>query len=277
MNSIDRVREALKSVSGWNFAQAKFSSLPGGVTNRTWLAESGNDCCVVRLNATHAGIVDFDRECEFFAHTNAAKMNIAPAIIHFDDENGILVTEYLAGAVWNEKDLGVTTNFDTVAQLLRRVHDLPACGKSLDLNRSATQYERYLQKRDGLHAFAIRCVDVVRNLYTQHNHVCCHNDIVAANIIGHKEPKLIDWEYAGDNDPYFDLASLIGYHGLDSDSADRLLDAYTGGATSEHRERLSFQIQIYDAIQWLWLAVRHLDKPSRGQSAMLEKIQQRIR
>jgi thiamine kinase-like enzyme len=276
MNTIERVRDSLISVAGWDFAGAKFTELPGGVTNRTWLVESGTDACVVRLNSTHAGIVDFDRDSEQLAHTNAAEMNIAPAIIRYDQENGILITEYLPGSVWKDRDLRSADKIETVAGLLRRVHVLPPCGKTLDLVRFATQYVRHLKKRDGLHAFATQCVDIVETLSSQRDTACCHNDIVAANIIGYQAPKLIDWEYAGDNDPFYDLASLIGYHGLQAESAETLLNAYTGGATAEDREHLEIQVRIYDAIQWLWLAVRQLDKPSKDQFALLEEIQQRI-
>ncbi|MGI9203603.1 MAG: phosphotransferase [Woeseiaceae bacterium] len=276
MNAVEQIRDSLVSVSGWDFASATFTELPGGVTNQTWLVESKPVSCVVRLNSTHAGIIDFDRKCELLAHGNAAEIDIAPEIIHYDNENGILITEYLPGRVWSEQDLLSTRNIETIAGILRRVHKLPACGTALDLASAATQYERHLQKREGLHAFALRCVEIVDNLSVESAKVCCHNDIVAANFVGDELPKLIDWEYAGDNDPFFDLASLIGYHGLQPEMAGILLSAYTGRQSSEDRESLDIQVRIYDAIQWLWLAVRQLDKPSKERFAMLEEIQQRI-
>ena len=88
---------------------------------------------------------------------------------------------------------------------------------------------------------------------------------------------MIDWEFACDNDPMFDLASAIGYHNLDADCAGTLLDAYTGGADGEAKERLDEQVRVYDAIQWLWLATRHLVYPSREQARRLEELQQRVR
>lgn len=276
MNAVEQIRDSLISVSGWDFASAKFTELPGGVTNQTWLVESQPVACVVRLNSNHAGIVDFDRKCELLAHGNAAEIEIAPEIIHYDHKHGILITEYLPGRVWNEQDLLNTRNIEAIASLLRDVHSLPVCGKTLDLTSAARQYERHLQKREGLHAFALRCVEVVENLSEEGAKVCCHNDIVAANIIGDDAPKLIDWEYAGDNDPLFDLASLIGYHGLSPATAKALLSAYTGREAAADRENLDRQIRIYDAIQWLWLAVRQIDNPTKDRITLLEEIQQRI-
>ena len=88
---------------------------------------------------------------------------------------------------------------------------------------------------------------------------------------------LIDWEYACDNDPLFDLASAIGFHNLDERRQQVFLDAYAGGADSELRERLARQLRIYDAIQWLWLANRQLASPRSEQARRLEELQQRIR
>ena len=41
---------------------------------------------------------------------------------------------------------------------------------------------------------------------------CCHNDLVVGNIIAAPEIRFLDWEYACDNDPFFDLGgnSLVG-------------------------------------------------------------------
>jgi len=137
-------------------------------------------------------------------------------------------------------------------------------------------YETNLERRQGLHAFATRCMEVIRSVPASDIAACCHNDIVAANIVGDSAPKLIDWEFSCDNDPLFDLASVIGYHNLDSERAAMLLDAYAGGADPALKERLEEQVRVFDAIQWLWLATRHLHFPKRWQARRLEELQQRI-
>jgi thiamine kinase-like enzyme len=104
----------------------------------------------------------------------------------------------------------------------------------------------------------------------------CHNDVVAQNIISTPALKLLDWEYACDNDPLFDLASLVGYHNLDERLALALLDSSAGGADAALRDRLAAQVRLYDAIQWLWLANRHRLSPNAQQAARLEVLQQRI-
>ena len=89
--------------------------------------------------------------------------------------------------------------------------------------------------------------------------------------------KLIDWEYACDNDPLFDLAVTIGFHDLDRGRRDILLNAYAGSGAAEYQEQLDEQIRAYDATQWLWFAARQLVAPGRAQARRLEELQQRIR
>lgn len=276
MSSALNAFEALALVPGWDPATTEIEELTGGFTNRTFLITSGDERCALRLNAKTTGAFTFDRNCELSILGSAVEAGLAPAIVYADIENGILMTEYLADPVWTASDLESTANIEALAELIRRVHALPMSGVRLDLNLSAAKYEDYLKRRHGLHAYASRCKEVIASNPQSDHLVCCHNDIVAENVIASQPLKLIDWEFAGDNDPYFDLASIIRFHNLPQHDSDSLLDAYTGGADAESRERLAAQERVFDAVQWLWLASIHLNSPRHENVVRLEQLQQRI-
>jgi thiamine kinase-like enzyme len=62
----------------------------------------------------------------------------------------------------------------------------------------------------------------------------CHNDLLNANFILDGERLwIVDWEYAGMGDVFFDLANFSVNHELDPDEDDELLRSYFG----ERRER----------------------------------------
>ncbi len=187
------------------------------------------------------------------------------------------MTEYLHGRVWQEADLESEQNLEALAGLLRQVHVLPVSRSPIDMSRIAEQYEQFLEVRDGLHAFAMNCIRIIRETSVPEQLACCHNDIVATNVIDSGGLRLIDWEYACDNDPLFDLASLIGFHDLGEQKQQALLSAYAGGANRELRERLTEQLRVFDAIHWLWLATRQLCSPQKDQARRLEELQARIR
>jgi len=281
-------------VPGYDPATANIKEFKGGFTNRVFHVRSGERQCVLRLAALghpvlrgistsmyepadHSDTFDVDRSCELAILEMAGEAGIAPAVLYADVDAGILVTEYLRGKPWQESDLESSENIEALAKLLQLVHALPLCCSRVDLTGSAEKYEAYLKKYHGLHAFASTCVRIVSESPIHESVACCHNDIVAANIIDSGALKLIDWEYARDNDPLFDLASAIGFHNLDEGRQQMLLSAYAGGTNSELKERLAKQVRVFDAIQWLWLATRHLVSPHREQARRLEELQMRIR
>jgi thiamine kinase-like enzyme len=61
--------------------------------------------------------------------------------------------------------------------------------------------------------------------YPQEN-VLCHNDLNSQNIFFSKDIKFIDWEYAGVNDRYFDLACVCVEFGLNGEMVEVFLEAY---------------------------------------------------
>jgi len=251
--------------------------LKGGLTNRSYYVRSGDKECVLRMNADHTSAVLADRPCELAILDRAGKAGVAPDIVYSDIDKGILLTEFLPGPVWQEADLENSDYIEMLAELLRQVHALPLCGFRTDLSLSAARYAGGLQKRFGPHDFSSHCVSIINSIPGRDTFACCHNDVVAANIIGSTSVKMIDWEYAGDNDPLFDLASVIGYHDFDKQRVQHLLSAYAGGAAPELQEQLADQLRLYDAIQWLWLATRQGVLPNQEQAARLEALRQRIR
>jgi len=268
--------EALAMVPGCDPATADIKEFKGGFTNRVFHVRSGDRECVLRLATDHSDTFVVDRSCELAILEMAGEAGIAPAVLYADVDAGILVTEYLHGKPWQESDLESSENIEALAKLLQFVHALPLCCSRVNLTGSAEKYEAYLERHHGLHAFASNCVRIVSESPIHESVACCHNDIVAANIIDSGVLKLIDWEYARDNDPLFDLASAIGFHNLDEGRQQMLLSAYAGGANNELKERLAEQVRVFDAIQWLWLATRHIVSPHREQARRLEELQMRI-
>ena len=269
--------DALDLVPGWDPDVADVEELKGGLTNRTFYVRQGDRQCVLRIDSEASSLFDFDRAGELKALEAAFQAGIAPQVIYSDVDAGILLTEFLDGAVWDEPDLESRENLEALGELLREVHALPATGHRLDISDVARLYSGHLEKRQGLYAFATRCIEIIDSIPVSADFTCCHNDIVAANVIAGDRLRLIDWEFSCDHDPLFDLASAIGFHNLDDERAGVLLNAYLGGSDLEVADRLAEQVRVYDAIQWLWLATRHLVFPRRWQARRLEELQQRIR
>jgi thiamine kinase len=84
----------------------------------------------------------------------------------------------------------------------------------------------------------------------------CHNDVHHLNVVDDGRLWLIDWEYAGIGDPYFDLASVCSYHGFGEELRVALLRAYLGVVPTAALERLQQMCWLFDYIRDLWFSVR---------------------
>lgn len=270
-------REALLRITGWSGSDVTWNEIGGGLTNRTFLVRSEKCKAVLRLDAEYTTAFNLSRATERLILEEAAAAGLAPQVIWSDIDAGILLSEYVEGKAWQEADLEEDAKLEALAGLLRRVHALPLSGLAFEPVATATDYIARLERRPALHVFALHCLSVIRDIPMSESILCCHNDAVAGNVIGTTTLKLIDWEYACDNDPLFDLAAIIGFHDLEERRQQVLLSAYAGGSRPALKERLADQVRLYDAIQWLWLANRHNVSYDSGPAMRLESLQQRIR
>jgi len=87
------------------------------------------------------------------------------------------------------------------------------------------QYRSYVKKAwisDARAAEIIQAIQAIPYVPT-----LCHNDWVSGNIgFTDQRDYLIDYEYAGDNDPYFDVMSFITENKLTEDERKEFLDTY---------------------------------------------------
>ena len=84
--------------------------------------------------------------------------------------------------------------------------------------------------------------------------VPCHNDTLPENwVVNDHEIKLIDWEYAGMNDPNFDLAAVSLENSLSPEEEMILLKAYYGeNVTDENFGRVVINKFLCDYLWALW-------------------------
>lgn len=270
---------ALRQHLGWEAGELSVRPLTAGLTNRSFDVLHDTGRFVLRLDTRFSQGLSLDRERELGALLQAFAAGVGPEVLFAAPEEGVLLTRFVEGPSWSMQDLDDDANVASVCSLLHRVHALPRTGHLFSPAAVARDYSARLVFQEELREFAERCVVVAEACASpsgDEDSRCCHNDVVAQNLLGKPQPLLIDWEYVGDNDPFFDLASLTAYHGMSGALTARWLSAFTGGTRPEHRERLALQRQLYDALHWLWLAVRELEAPSWQQRVSLKQLQASI-
>jgi thiamine kinase-like enzyme len=86
----------------------------------------------------------------------------------------------------------------------------------------------------------------------------CHDDLLNLNWLDEDVPgeigevRLLDWEYAGMGDIFFDLGNFTHHHRLEEDQIRLLLQEYFGEATSRNYARLRLMAAMSEIHEGMW-------------------------
>ncbi len=218
--------------------------LEGGITTRNFRVNFGGTDYVVRLPGKRTRLLGIDREAECIANKAAAEIGIAPRVAALLDEPSCLVTEFISGREMKEDELRQPEAIAAVAYDLRLLHDsgteLPNGFDSFRLveEYAKTGREHGSEPPDGYDAALEVAQRIEKAIEDEPGHepVPAHNDLLPANFLRDGERmQLIDWEYAGMGNRWFDLGNFAANNELDDDQEAQLLQAYFGEPPDERR------------------------------------------
>ncbi len=240
----------LKSLPDW--ADASFARITCGQTIGSWFVQAGDRKAVLKIDDAPRGAPFNTRYGESQIQSAAAKVGLANRVLFVTDT--VLMSEYVEGDIWSLDCLEDNANIEQLAVALRKLHALPLTGRTFDASGAARDYARKIVDRD--EQKISHCLQKVEAGPMPPNLCCCHNDLVVANILNTPETRFLDWEYACDNDPFFDLATIAAHHGLSEVQRSTLLDAYFDGDGARWRIQLQRQSDVYEALLYLWTESR---------------------
>jgi thiamine kinase-like enzyme len=209
--------------------------LGGGITNRNYRVRMGGTDYVIRVPGKDTALLEIDRGAEKIANERAAAIGIAPPVAAMLDEPQAIVTLFVEGGTMEPAELRRPESLSAVARSLRAIHELgEPLPTSFDSFRIVETYAATAGERGaelpGAYAEAHEHAGRIETALTgpEHEPVPCHNDLLAANFIRGEQLWIVDWEYAGMGDRYFDLANFAINNGLSEAEQQQLLADYFG-------------------------------------------------
>jgi len=255
----------LADIPGWE--RADCTRLTGGLTNTTWRVEQGERSAVLKIDEVVRELPFNTRCSEARIQRAAASAGLAPDVILADDT--VYFTEYVKGTVWDRDSLEDEGNLRQLAAALKQLHSLPLTGRSFDAIDAA---DRYVDGSSDSDLKTVeQCRAIIASLRLPRNLCCCHNDLVAENLVATPDLMFLDWEYACDNDPLFDLATIVEHHELGETQGRTLLDFYFEGDSCRWQKGLEEQRKLYLALLYLWMACRE-----DSDTAEMQRVAERI-
>lgn len=232
--------------------------LSGGITNHNYRVDVGEQRYVLRIGGEGTDLLGIDRTVEYACSYAAMEAGIGAEVLAFLPEHDALLTRFAPGHVLRPQDLRDRSVLERVVRSVRRFHDVPSVPGSFSPFVVVREYHALARRHDVPFPPEMdRALALLQNieatLRTDEPLRPCHNDLLPTNLLDDGETvRIIDWEYAGMGDRFFDLGNLAVNNELDARGEEALLEAYFGPVVPDHLRRLRLMRLASDMRESLW-------------------------
>ena len=258
--------EAIARIADWKDKDVRWEELGGGITNHNYTVwvnggpgNPGGGKYVVRIPGQGTDMF-IDREVERDCMIQAAQVGVGPKVAYTIDPEGALVIDFVEGELMHPETMaGHPERIKQAVETTKVFHDKAVFKHEIKIFQMLRNYTKIARDIGApmpaeLEALLPIMDDIekatARNAPAD---VACHNDLLSENFILAPDGKMwiIDWEYGGMTDPYFDLGDFCVEHPLSVDEEKLVLTAYCGGM-DEHRYA---RMQLHKLVADLWWSI----------------------
>ncbi|MFY8350416.1 phosphotransferase [Pseudoalteromonas sp. SSM20] len=229
---------------GLDFVVKNALQLTQGVNNTCFKAQT---MCENTLVIKH-----FDKQDNFKVtevEKSLAKINVVPKIVALNAAEKLIAYQFI-----EHKDFDKNHHLPSLIAKLKKLHQL-----KLDYDFDTINIEHTFKGFTDLQEFADYQNDVIElnaKLRAFKPLIgVCHNDLVKENLLfSTSDSWIIDFEYVGLNDVYFDLAALSSSLKLSEQEKKQLLSMYFEqfNISEEQLEKLNLYQKVYNLICYFW-------------------------
>jgi thiamine kinase-like enzyme len=261
MSDDPRLELALATV--WPGRATAVVPIEAGITNRNYRVDVDGETFVLRLAGTDTELLGIDRAAEVEAGRVAAEAGVGPEVIAFEPELGCIVTRFVGGSPIPEDELGDEAVMRSVVASIRAIHGSRPIRATFPVFRIVEGFRDIAAARGVQVPADYEAADAVAGRIEEAFAgapaplTTCHNDLLNANFLLEGDHTwIVDYEYAGMGDPFFDLGNLSINNGLNEEAQTLLLRTYFGDVRDVHRARLALMRIVSDLREAMWGVVQ---------------------
>jgi len=254
----ERIERILARVPGWNLRDLIVTPIEGGITNRNYKVEARGEAFVLRIGGEGTHLLGIDRRNEFVATSTAAGLGVGPEVICFFEEEGAMITRFIQGSPILPETAAAPQTLRRIIDSIRRYHSGPPFPAKFSPFDTVRSYHKLAVERNvPFPPEAQHALEVMKEIETAlgpvRRPVPCHNDLLAGNFLDDGTTvRILDWEYAGMGDPFFDLGNLAANQGLGAKEEEILLRHYFSSPRQRDKAHLSLQKLMSDLRESFW-------------------------
>jgi len=223
------------------------SRFKGGMSNYTYLVLVNQTPYVIRIIGD-GGEVLVKPEIEKKHLELVEPLNLNSKVVYMNPKTGVKVSQYIEGTPLSEKM--EDSHYPKVAAALRKLHKAQLPGHDYALKMRLRSYEKLLKNPPSTQYYVLKLqwLRMYDNYFSNFPKVLCHGDAQRSNLVdSHGEIYVLDWEFAGLNDPFYDISS---FGNIDFKDAEKLLSYYLERKPNAlELARIRFY-RMYQVLQW---------------------------
>lgn len=239
--------------------------LSGGITNLNFKIEADGKSYVIRLAGEGTDMLGIKRDVEHAANKVAGELGIAPEIMYFIEPQGYIVTRFVNGKHIAPAEIVKPDYLARVAEKLRLFHrNAPKLKSQFNVFRRVEMLTKTAKSRGAKFPhdwdFIMKKMREAEKalLKDPYKPTPCHNDLLNLNWLEEEvageigELRLLDWEYAGMGDIFFDLGNFSHHHRLNDEQIRLFLTSYFGSFSQKHYARLRIMWAMSELHESMW-------------------------
>lgn len=239
--------------------------LSGGITNLNFRIDADGKSYVIRLAGDNTEQLGIKRDVEYAANHAAGLLGIAPEVAYFIEPEGYIVTRFINGRHVPPEEIVKPYNLMRVAHVTRLFHRRgPELKGEFDIFRHVEMLTKTSEQNQCKFPFdwdwIMQKKREVETALSRDPYIPtpCHNDLLNLNWLEEQVPggigemRLLDWEYAGMGDIFFDLANFSHNHYMTDDQIRLLLQEYFGEVTPKHFAHLKLMGFMSNLREAMW-------------------------
>ncbi|MEM1170567.1 MAG: choline/ethanolamine kinase family protein [Cyanobacteria bacterium P01_H01_bin.35] len=260
MNQLEKVFSKIDFLK--NIVINRIQKLTEGKNNQNFKVDTdkGNFLIKICHNSEVQGI---NRQTEYLTLEKVHRAGLGPKPIAFEPKTNSIVTEFLDVPAWSFKEIGTPAALKSFGESIRKIHELTAIDRRYQIADLLDRYWHSLKNSSKISRFK-PFFEITRKKLDAYERSSdlrfCHNDLCYGHFLKGKTTIFLDWEMAGMNDIYSDLAGFINFHRLDNEQTKLFLQAYS--PIPLNRDKLAAHQDAILLRELLWV----LSKLQEGQT-----------
>ena len=243
----------------------KKTPLSGGITNLNFKIDADGRSYVIRLAGEGTDQLGIKRDVEYAANYAAGQLGIAPEVVFFIEPEGYIVTRFITGKRIMPEDIVKPDYLARVAKKLRLFHrNAPKLKGEFNVFRRVEMLTKVSKSNNAKFPhdwdFIMKKMREAEKALLKDPYIPTptHNDLLNLNWLDEEvagdigEIRLLDWEYAGMGDIFFDLGNFSHHHRLNEEQVDTFLYEYFGEVTDKQYARLRIMWPMSELHEAMW-------------------------